>query len=63
MAEMKWIPVSERLPEVWKDVLVHREGGIVHIDFQCNGGGWSCDDDTKYRATHWMPLPETPKEE
>ena len=56
----QWIPVTERLPEVLKRVLVYSKIQGVISDFICHdGSGW-------YRAalvTHWMPLPEPPKEE
>lgn len=55
--EEKWIPVAERLPEVGKDVLVYSEYDGVSIDY--HGG-----DSFGYAlVTHWMPLPEPPKEE
>ena len=58
-----WIPVSEAMPDVWKDVLTHRTGGDVSIEFRCSGGGWSFDNDIEGNVTHWMPLPELQMEE
>ena len=66
MANMKWIPVTERLPD----------GECIAIGFQNEMLiGWVAEDmgsDTGYLAesegeilrnvTHWMPLPEPPKE-
>ena len=66
MAEQKWIPVTERLPD----------GECIAIGFQNEMLiGWVAEDigsDTGYLAesvgeilrnvTHWMPLPEPPKE-
>ena len=68
----KWISVKERLPEDCKDVLVwavyHEETGrnwsLIEIDAHCKGIGWENTADPDVReATHWMPLPEPPKEE
>lgn len=56
----KWIPVTERLPDDMKRVLVYSKIQGIRTDFLCHyGSGW-------YRTTlvtHWMPLPEPPKEE
>ena len=57
----KWIPVTERLPEPYVDVLVFRNGKIA-ID-RHEEDGWFAHDFQGRRATHWMPLPEPPKGE
>lgn len=57
----RWIPVTERLPD-WRDgkVLVFTKYGFsvcertVNSRWQGNHARW---------ITHWMPLPEPPKEE
>lgn len=65
MAEMKWIPVSERLPDNWQLVLVCniREDWIGCWEYSC-GEEWSDYYLTFSTSdiTHWMPLPELPKE-
>jgi hypothetical protein len=54
----KWIPVTESLPEETYQVLTVDDEEWVEID-ALGGEGWM-----SYRnVTHWMPLPEPPKEE
>ena len=65
----KWIPVTERLPKIGECVLCYRSGS-VHIG-EYLGASYSPEvaafkrRDGYYAigATHWMPLPEPPKEE
>lgn len=69
----KWVSVTERLPEPYVRVLVLRQrfndGGcfqrVEHI-IPVYGGefAWFMDMSSwKSKVTHWMPLPEPPKEE
>lgn len=63
--EPQWIPVSEQLPK--EIVLAHgRDGDIRSLEYSFTKKWWEDDDgyycDTNY-VTHWMPLPEPPKEE
>lgn len=66
-----WIPVTERLPEIHKEVLVCNEDyGEAELGFSevavWDGNDWICTWDMESRLhfiTHWMPLPEPPKEE
>ena len=60
-AERRWIPVSERLPEANKCVLIYDAGGNMTVDILVKSGGvetyfWL----PKYRILFWMPLPEPP---
>lgn len=63
----RWIPVEERLPDAHKCVLVHVTNPIgwwnTEIDWM-DEHGWVCSADSEWHTiTHWMPLPEPPKEE
>ena len=55
--ERRWIPVTERLPDIGIEVLVYSEDDGVCVDYY---GG---DSFGYYDVTHWMPLPEPPKGE
>jgi len=65
-AEQRWIPVSDRLPEDWKHVLVATKydvkTGCVYQSVT-NDIYWT---DGEYGIfegiTHWKPLPQPPKE-
>lgn len=61
----KWISVKERLPEVEADILAYIGEGSFVVCWMTHDGYWQCpaylmDKDD---VTHWMPLPEPPKEE
>lgn len=67
----RWIPVSERLPEVGTgNVLVARSyKGKPYVDVGefINGTAFCWGDEyainpREHITTHWMPLPEPPKE-
>ena len=57
----KWIPVTERLPERNNSVIAATDNGIV---FQCVYAydGWDLWEGNTVNITHWMQLPEPPKE-
>lgn len=60
-----WIPVTERLPEKRKWVLCRCEDNI-HEVLRWENNEWYHDPKHVYFSdfvTHWMPLPEPPKEE
>ena len=64
----QWIPVTERLPEVKQEVLCACQAGIFEVLKYVNGinGPWYKDSRHVYMSgfvTHWMPLPEPPKED
>lgn len=64
---MEWISVNDRLPNAGQKVLItFRDpgGSIVDTARRCSDFGW---DVTNWEVpdrliTHWMPLPEPPKE-
>ena len=63
----KWIPVSERLPEHGQIVLCYLRFDDMRILQWDNQFYWwlgygKGDDWQKADVTHWMPLPEPPKE-
>ena len=69
---VKWIPVTERLPDTGVDVLVKfpHNMAVASIDIGewvvNSGDGWCTDINLaggEKNPTHWMPLPEPPKEE
>ena len=65
---LKWIPVSERLPEEWVDVLVWSLCGFCEVAVYLGIPGkwrvtWNHDMIDDNTITHWMPLPEPPKGE
>lgn len=64
----KWIPVSERLPEEWEDVLVRSKYDFCEVAVYLGIPGkwritWNHDLFEVDSITHWMPLPQPPKGE
>ena len=74
----RWIPVTERLPErITNKVIVLCKNGYRGFGHYENYKGkqtwynlendrpftdWDLEDCESYEVTHWMPLPEPPKE-
>ena len=79
MAEMKWISVSERLPDEGENVLlycdhpmyINDDHRIPYFTGFLDRGEWYSASDYYEEAifmevqfvTHWMPLPQPPKGE
>ena len=67
--ERYWIPVTERLPEAGERVLCYCRANIYEVMKMRTDGAWVHNDkvyDSAYMSgfvTHWMPLPQPPKEE
>lgn len=66
LADEKWIPVAERLPERGERVLCYCRANIFEVMKMRANGDWVHDVHHIYMhsfVTHWMPLQEPPKEE
>ena len=68
--KQRWIPVEERLPEAMQKVLVATYHGGVYFGFMEPRGKFVTANNTladswcwEPSVTHWMPLPQAPKEE
>ena len=60
--EPKWIPVTERLPERNYNCLVADDGTIVYGYMNFTGEWMDCLGDKLKYVSHWMPLPQPPKD-
>lgn len=68
----EWISVEDRLPEYsnggFADAVLVTDGFVQHMAYFV-GGEWRFAESGEikepmwYRITHWMPLPEPPKED
>ena len=62
----EWISVQDRLPEINTYVLIVYAGYSMFVAYRDNSEGDLCfrgdDGNPLYNITHWMPLPEPPKE-
>lgn len=59
----KWIPVTERLPEVdGKYIVCTAKRSVYCTKFKAYGRGGSFQTDINTHVTHWMPLPKAPGE-
>ena len=63
----KWIPVTERLPEKKKaHYLCYLDDDSIAVCYWSNisihGSKWEWHNPNWKDVTHWMPLPEPPKE-
>lgn len=58
-----WVSVKDRLPEDYQRVLCLFESGTMEVSFRASVKGF-CYEGFKQtgKVTHWMPLPEPPKE-
>ena len=59
-AELRWISVDERLPEVGTKALTLWQNGIASVEWRLDTkNGWS----TGAKVIFWMPFPPLPGEE
>jgi hypothetical protein len=72
LEERQWISVKDRLPfyNKWVIAIIY-EDNQFYVPFSCQyvEGKFQNDDDERlgildytYKVTHWMPLPESPKQ-
>jgi hypothetical protein len=58
---MEWISCDERMPEYGVYLICHTDNYIVIASLLYKK--WTgLDDGIEYYPTHWMPLPEPPKQ-
>jgi len=63
---MEWISVNDKMPNIDQRVLVFDKNGVhggnpLDIEYLLCDGSWS-DQGLFSGITHWMPLPDEPKE-
>lgn len=63
---MEWISVKEKLPEdlitgVSENVLIYDDIGDIQVGYLLHGFWQDFNGEKNINATHWMPLPEPPK--
>ena len=60
----EWIPVTERLPGVTGTYIVANKAGVFPGEYVLEMNKWFGGfGEVRTPVTHWMPLPEPPKEE
>ena len=60
----RWISVDERLPEQNEPVIAIAKSAYTHVVIAwVIDGQWYTYNDYHFKVSHWMPLPEPPKDE
>ena len=62
---MEWIKCSDRMPETYVNVLLtdeHDDVCIGQMEYEDDVYFYVVGSVNRYKATHWMPLPEPPSE-
>lgn len=62
LKERQWVSVKDRLPDPNNFVLTIDKLGFFYMDRVNKNGKWDEQDGGFNPVTHWMPLPEPPKE-
>ena len=71
LLERRWIPVTERLPEVWRNdetaelvnyMICSPDFGVDIGNYHAKAKKWLCMA-LPCTVTHWMPLPDAPEKE
>ena len=57
-----WISVKDRLPEDGNLVLILNVWKMYELGYYHKPHGWIAQGVSRVVVTHWMPLPEAPKE-
>jgi hypothetical protein len=57
-----WIPVTEQLPALGAEVVALWDGVPEFASRERDGTWWSFRDETRFCATHWIPLPAPPED-
>jgi len=57
-----WVSVKDRLPEDGRSVLLAFPSGFMCVGRKMRHGEWHNGQGEVRDVTHWMPLPEPPKE-
>jgi hypothetical protein len=58
-----WIDCKDKLPEVRGEYIVNIDGVVMELTYLKHRGLWvGHDGDVYMGVTHWMPLPEPPKQ-
>jgi hypothetical protein len=58
---MNWISVEDELPKGISNALAFGNDTIYFV-FYNSCGSWCLENEYLYNITHWMPLPEPPKD-
>lgn len=59
----EWISVKKQLPEAFETVIAYCDNADMIFGFMTSDGYWvELGSEIPYTVTHWMSVPEPPKE-